>query len=281
MAESVLVIKLSALGDIALATGAMKRIRADHPGARLTLLTRAAFADFGRATGLFDEVKVDNRERYAGFWKVGFKIVARGGYDVVYDLQNQTRTRTYGVIARLFAFRHVDWRTTVENPFPPDLSFCRGPKAHFGELPEKYVLLIPGCSPGHPHKLWPIERYRELSRRYGEKGLKSVVMGTKAEAREIQAIVKDNPFAVDFMGKSALADIPELARGSELTVGNDTGPAHMARIAGARTVTLFCRITEKSAREAPNAVNIIRDAITDISTDDVIAASAKLGGPVA
>lgn len=274
--RSILVIKLSALGDIALATGAMKRIRADHPDARLTLLTRAAFADFGRAMGLFDEVKVDNRERYAGFWKVGVRIVACGGYDIVYDLQNQTRTRAYGVLARILSFGRIRWRRCVANPFPPDLSFCHGPKAHFGELPARYALLIPGCSPGHPHKMWPVGRYRDLIRRCAAEGLESVVMGTRAEAETIAAIVRDNPHAVDFMGKSTLADIPDLARGAAFVVGNDTGPSHMARIAGAPTVTLFSRITERSARAAPNAVNIVRDRIDEISVDDVLAAARSL-----
>ena len=274
--EKVLVIKLSALGDVVLATGAMRTIRERHPKAHLALVTRGAFAELCRSMGLFDEIIVDNRERYAGFWKIGYKVVARGGYDVIYDLQGQVRTRTYRWIAKLLAFRRIDWRTQVTDALPPDLSFCHGPKEHFGELPERYVLLIPGCSPGHPHKMWPVECYRELSRRFGERGVKSVVMGTRAEAETVRAIAEGNPHAVDFMGKTTLADIPELARGAELVVGNDTGPSHMARIAGAKTITLFCKVTEKSAREAPNAVNIIKERIGDISVEDVLAAAESL-----
>lgn len=272
----ILVIKLSALGDIVLATGLLREIRERHPSARITLLTRGAFADFGRSMGLFDDVLVDNRERYAGFWKVGFGIVARGNYDLVYDLQDKARTRAYRRIARLCGRWSMVWRLRFKSRYEPDLSFCHGTHENFHLLPERYALLIPGCSPGHPHKMWPAESYRELSRRLGERGVKSVVMGTKAEAEQICAIVRDNPYAVDFMGKSSLADIPDLARGAEVVVGNDTGPSHMSRIAGAKTITLFCKITEKSAREAPNAVNVIREKISDISVDDVLAAADDL-----
>lgn len=273
---NILVIKLSALGDIVLATGLLREIRERHPSARITFLTRGAFAEFGRSMGLFDEVLVDNRERYAGFWKVGFGIVAHGHYDLVYDLQDKTRTRAYRRIARFCGRWSMVWRLRFKSRYEPDLSFCHGAHENFHLLPERYALLIPGCSPGHPHKMWPAESYRELSRRLGERGLRSVVMGTKAEAEQIRAIIEGNPHAVDFMGKSSLADIPDLARGAEFVIGNDTGPSHMARIAGAKTITLFCKITEKSAREAPNAINVIRERISDISVDDVLAAADDL-----
>lgn len=273
---NILVIRHSALGDIVLATGVLREIRERHPTARITFLTRRAFVDFGKSMGFFDEVLIDNRERYLGFWKVGYRLIACGGYDIVYDIQHKIRTEAYHWIYRLCHPWRCEWYRRFPSIYPPDLSFCHGTHEHFDLLPERYVLLIPGCSPGHPHKMWPVESYRELSRRCGERGLKSVVLGTKAEAAVIAEIVRDNPNAVDFMGKASLADIPDLARGAVFVVGNDTGPSHMARIAGAKTITLFCRITEKSAREAPNAVNIIREHISDISVGDVLAAAENL-----
>lgn len=276
MADRILVIKLSALGDVVLATGAFRAIRERHQSAHLALLTRGPFAALCESTGFFDEVIVDNRERYAGFWKIGYKVVARGGFGIVYDLQGQTRTRTYRWIARLFSPRRIDWRVSVDGAYPPDLSFCHGPKRNFGLLPERYVLLIPGCSPGHPYKKWPVERYRELSARCAGRGLRSVVVGTSAEAAEIGAICRGNPDTVDFMGKAELADLPDLARGAAFVVGNDTGPSHMARIAGAKTVTLFPSVTKSSARKAPNAANIVRDDVADISVDEVLEAADAL-----
>ena len=62
---------------------------------------------------------------------------------------------------------------------------------------------------------------------------------SKAEAKEIGAICENNENAIDFMGKSSIADIPDLARGAALVAGNDTGPSHIAHIAGAKTVMLF------------------------------------------
>ena len=41
---AILVVKLGALGDLLLADGALRDLRAHHPGDRIVLLTRRAFA---------------------------------------------------------------------------------------------------------------------------------------------------------------------------------------------------------------------------------------------
>ena len=71
--ERILVIKLSALGDFVQATGAMKAIRATHPGAHIVLLTTAPFVAMARATGWFDEVWSDGRPDWTdlgGVWRL-------------------------------------------------------------------------------------------------------------------------------------------------------------------------------------------------------------------
>src|SRR3546814_11812512 len=65
MARSrILVIKLGALGDFLMALGPMQAIRRHHPDAELVLLTRQAYRDLGRATGLFAEIWVDPTPRW-------------------------------------------------------------------------------------------------------------------------------------------------------------------------------------------------------------------------
>jgi ADP-heptose:LPS heptosyltransferase len=65
--DHVLVIKLSALGDFVQALGPMKAIRDHHARAQITLLTTAAFADLGQATGWFDQVWIDRRPGFSTF----------------------------------------------------------------------------------------------------------------------------------------------------------------------------------------------------------------------
>lgn len=112
----------------------------------------------------------------------------------------------------------------------------------------------------------------------GARGISSVVLGTKAEAAEIAAICTDNPHAVDFMGNSALADIPDLAHSAELVVGNDTGPTHMCRLAGAKTVLLLPGCSAHLLKNTQLQRALIADSVKDISVMTVRATVDELFG---
>ena len=59
----ILVIKLSALGDVVQAFPAFDRIRAAHPDAHITLLTTPSYAALAAAGPWFDAVEADGRPR--------------------------------------------------------------------------------------------------------------------------------------------------------------------------------------------------------------------------
>ncbi|MBQ0032192.1 MAG: glycosyltransferase family 9 protein, partial [bacterium] len=281
--EKILIIKLGALGDVMMNTGLIRAVIGRHPGADFTLMTHASIVPLMKQSGWFADFIVDNRRGY-GFSelkRICWTELARRKWDVIYDLQSSHRTlKVYYPLVRLLTRHPLTWGVTTPeyplphgivlrrtsakrsftwgretderfdvNPPPPDISFCHGEHRNFALLPERYVLIIPGCSPTNPEKRWPAERYRAVSEHFGAKGLKSVVLGTSAEAAEIQAVVKGNPHAVDFMNKASLIDIPDLARGAAIFIGNDTGPSHMARLAGAKGLKSVVLGTSAEAAE--------------------------------
>lgn len=110
----------------------------------------------------------------------------------------------------------------------------------------------------------------------GARAISSVVLGTKAEAAEIEAICTDNPHAVNFMGKSKIVDIPDFARGAEIVVGNDTGPTHMCRLAGAKTVLLLPASSAHLLKNTQLQRALIADGVKDISVITVQSAMNEL-----
>ncbi len=305
MEENVLVIKHGALGDFVLASGCMLTIRKLHPGARITLITEAFLKDLAESMGLFDEIVIDSRGYRFGDWhRVIKKTIADNKWDVIYDLQTSNRTLCRYYPLALFATRHaMRWgyitdgglmfRTSTRKPpfvpwawksaFKPvawlekDLSMCHGSHAHFDELPGKYALLIPGCSAGNEHKRWPVERFVELTKHFASSGLKSVILGTKAEAETVESICANNPNTVNFLVKSSIADIPDLANQAEVVVANDTGPGHIAHIAGARVILLFIdRYFRAAPKNNPAVVSLHGKKIDDISVSEVIEAIGKV-----
>jgi len=103
-------------------------------------------------------------------------------------------------------------------------------------------------------------------------GYQVAVLGTKAEAGVIARVVKACPGIVDLSGRTSLYDIAELARHASGAVGNDTGPPHLAALAGCPAVALFCNAASNPACSAPlgKSVRIIQaDDLGDVTVNAV------------
>ena len=130
--------------------------------------------------------------------------------------------------------------------------------------------MIPGCSPGNPHKRWPAYRFAELARRLAEQGIHSVIIGTKAESAEIEEIAASTPLAHNMMGKTSILDIPDLAVRSLATVGNDTGPSHMTALSGTPMIALYAARTKPCSIHGKQVTNMVSPGTIDmITVDDV------------
>ena len=291
--QKILVIKHGALGDFVLETGAMFDIRRRHPEAELHLLTAAAFVKMAQRMDIFADILVDNRDSHLP-WGI-LRGLARNGYDVVYDLQcsNRTRKRYFAILRWLArkSYTWIDGRTKVAATItkhrswgcgsirrepvelawtPTDLSFLRSDNAELDKLPERYVLLICGCSPTHPYKRWPVQNFCELAQRLAARGVASVLIGTSAEAAEIGAVTSACPSAVSLLNKTALLDVPEIARRAIATVGNDTGPSHMAAMSGGPTIAIYDNRTRNSITRGPKSINLVSDAAISLITVDMV-----------
>lgn len=297
MPKKILIIKHGALGDFVLALGMMKRLANLHKKDDVYCLTMSPFVEIARQTGLFKDVLVDNRPNYQlkEWYHVLKKILIDGQWDIIYDLQQSHRTRKkYLPFLRLMSRkdfcwvfpykqqqldmhkkRALSWGTVVEKPWKrasyvfPDLSFCRGNPNVLAQLPARFILMVPGCSAGHPYKRWPEKYFIEIAQKAGALGVESVVLGTKAETDIVNTICQGTPFARSLLGKTKLADIPAVARRALVVVGNDTGPQHMASFVHTPAVSLFCKRTERSAIKRDNITNLIAQNIEDITPDQV------------
>jgi ADP-heptose:LPS heptosyltransferase len=100
-----------------------------------------------------------------------------------------------------------------------------------------------------------------------------VLLGTKAEARELAEIARACPAARDLCGETGLAEIAALARGARLAVGNDTGPMHLIAAAGCPCLVLYSAESDP-ARTAPRGskVAILReDLLENLELGEVLA----------
>jgi ADP-heptose:LPS heptosyltransferase len=319
--ERVLVIKLGALGDFVQALRAMAEIRRAHPKARITLLTTPPYAELAEASGCFDAIDAGGRPEGLGGLLTLFLRLRRGRYQRVYDLQTSSRSAGYiwafapafpewsGISAgashrhrnpRRDLMQNLDrlWDQLAEagvvEPLPegqapgPDLAFAvaasqqeRPPLDERLGVRPPYALLAPGASPGRPRKRWPVRGFADLARALEEMGVTPVVIGGPQEADLGAAIAEAAPTTVIAAGRTKLVDLAALGSRAALLVGNDTGPVHLAALAGAPTLILFSADSDP-ALCAPRLQRITvmrREDLAELGSAEVIkAARLLLGG---
>jgi len=296
--DHILVIKLGALGDFIQALGPMAAIRKHHPKDRITILTTAPYESLAQACGYFDDVWTDKRPKWCDIkgWMHLKAALNAGDFTRVYDLQNNDRTSFYFRlffpkpewvgIARGASHRNNSPERTKGKAFDghvqtlakagitgiePDKLAWMGAPQNFEGLKGPYVLIIPGASPKHPQKRWPMESYAQLCKNLSAQGYQPVLIGSAEETNLTQKITAMADGCINLAGRTSLFDIPALARGAAGAIGNDTGPMHLIAPTGCPTIVLFSG-KSNPARHAPMGRNVItlqKDNLADLKTDYV------------
>jgi ADP-heptose:LPS heptosyltransferase len=293
--KKILVIKLGALGDFFSACGTFEKIRAYHPDTKITLLTTLPFKAIATEARYFDEVWAISKPRSTDLvaWIKILKRFITERFDAVYDLQRNDRTKTIKAVSSLLVGQQwlggpkggqlsllnkftvpaqmLDTRDMAAYP-TRDLSWLKGKTAADFGLGPKYVLVVPGCSARHPGKRWPADSYVGLIRLLYDAGFEVAMIGTK-EDMDVTSYLKERVAEVmDLSCKTTLADIATLASAACATIGNDTGPIHIAAAAGSPTIVLFSFLSDP-AQSAPryDHVKVFRaENMGDIHVDEVM-----------
>ena len=301
--SNILVIKHGSLGDIAQASGAIQDIFENHREDKLYLLTTKPYMELFKKNPFVHEIIIDKRlSRFNLIYLFTLmKKIKNLKVSKVFDLQNSSRTNFYKKI--LFPNANSDIWSSSETTLPKNASkedFDKNPvldrfdhqlklsglktqhtmKPDFNwsctdikNIKEKYslnkfILLLPFCSPHLSHKKWP--HYNELiqliKNKYRDQLNIVVAPGPEEinEAKNINAIcILHDDKALDIMQLSTLI------KESSFVVANDTGPAHMAAHLNVKGLTLF------GSHTTAKKVSIERDKFKVIQVQDLNKLSAK------
>lgn len=108
----------------------------------------------------------------------------------------------------------------------------------------RYGVLLPGAAAAHPLKRWGTQRFAELAQQWHRQGMpKIVLIGGPDEVDVCADIAKAGDWIVNLNGQLQLLDIAPLCAGAVAIVGNDTGSAHFASVAG-RPLLVLCGPTD-------------------------------------
>jgi ADP-heptose:LPS heptosyltransferase len=305
--RKILIIKLGALGDFVQALGPMPEIRRRHADDHITLLTTSRYAELASETRLFDEILIDRRPKALDLvgWLTLRRTLERGRFDRVYDLQTSDRSGIYAWLfrpGRMPEWSGIAWRCshphanrernrqhTMERQAEQLLMAGIYPVSVVPSLPsagslpvglvgKTFAILIPGSSPRHLAKRWPVRQYGELAMRLQCAGYLPVLVGVHGEARLGRVICEVCPEALDLIGCTDVPALAALARAAALTVGNDTGAAHVAAAGGNPVVVLFSQASDpKLCAPRGKIVHVLTEPnLADLCVDKVFTAAMEV-----
>jgi ADP-heptose:LPS heptosyltransferase len=173
----------------------------------------------------------------------------------MHTLERQREQLAYAGIANVPA-PDISWMDKVPSSFP---------------LPDTFGLLVPGGAPHRPEKRWVVERYAYLARNWTNHGITPVLIGSDSEQDIARQIMQACPEALNLTGKTSISDIAYLARRAHVAVGNDTGPMHLAAVAGCRCIVLYSAASDPAlCAQRGRDVTILREEkLSDISVMQV------------
>lgn len=263
--RSILVVRLSAIGDIVLTTPVIQELRQAFPEARIDFCTKPPFVSLLSGNPALSSVCTPENP------------TARS-YDLAVDLQNNRRSRAFlrsldpGMVRR---YRKRNWKklllvqfklnlyngthTSVVDryraaldgivpsgdapcalyPSPEDREFASGVVGDAGPV------LAVCFGANHFTKRYPEDRFAAvIDRVLSARDLRVLLLGGKEDADGAARIVAMLPEAVrarviPVAGRTSLMQSAALLERSDLVLCNDTGLMHMASAFGKRLLVLF------------------------------------------
>lgn len=274
MAPNILLVRFSAIGDIVLTTPLIRALRARHPAASITYLTRAEFLPLLAYNPHLTEVV--GWERATPLAALARRLADRG-FTHRLDLHRSLRSRALrwhlggrwtsypkhrvarAALIRLKQDLYRDRRPVAERYFDAaralDVTPDGGPPECFLSqaqtreaerfLQERSVgvarqllALAPGAA--HRTKRWPVHHWTNLAHRLIDLGNDLVVVGGPDDAPLAEALAAAlHGRAASAAGTFDLGGTAALLKRARALIGGDTGVMHLATAVGTPVVALF------------------------------------------
>ncbi|MCR9226416.1 MAG: glycosyltransferase family 9 protein [Flavobacteriaceae bacterium] len=275
----ILVIRLSAMGDVAMTVPVLRALTGKYPNLRLTVLTKRSFAPIFDGLENVEVIEADVKKRHKGLmglWRL-YRELKPLQLDAVADLHNVLRSR---VLKKYFSlegmpFAQIDkgrkdkkaltrpknkvfeqLRTTHERygdvfaelGFPIDLNTAK-PLERI-QLSQKVLGLVRqdtkkwiGIAPfaAHEGKMYPLEATEEIIKELNNTDKYKILLfgGGTKEVEVLEKFSERYENAQCMAGKLKLSEELELISNLDVMLSMDSGNAHMAANYGIPVITLW------------------------------------------
>lgn len=274
--NSIIMVKIGAIGDLIMLLPTIRQARQDHSGAHISLIVGQGLLPLAELIPEIDElIPVDEQVLYRGspWQKLGaiLGVAIRLRWRHVDRVMIGHGDARYRVFARLVRAGRVDsWQShggrlfpvpgrlhadeylrlyhgRDDDTMPPSTPYVLEqrlalPPSMLDSLPgEPWVALAPAGARNtvsdDRHRRWPAEHYVELARQLVASGV-SVVLTGGPQDEWIRPYFEAVP-VLDLIARTSLPQLIALYQRAPLVVTHDSGPLHLAGLAGCRRLGLF------------------------------------------
>lgn len=264
--KSVLVVKLDFWGDIIFGRPAITRLKERLPNATISVLCGSMYKDFIKTFDYVDHViAIDHVMTFDLSDSERLELqrkLSTLNPDIAIDLRRQPETRW--ILGLSGAPLTIGYETVEYNPtisLTVDSTRVSDHLSNYlvrlvdaipllpvgskDRVPRPRGLLSVGIHPGSGHKAkcWPVEYFSQLVGLLLTAGLRVILFGGPGEREMNQQIIQDHANSgsvVDMSGAVSIANYAEaVANQCNIYVGNDTGPTHIAAVAGVPVIAIF------------------------------------------
>lgn len=275
----ILVIRLSAMGDVAMLVPVLRILTATYPNLKITLLTRRFFAPMFKDIPNVEVYQADLSGLHHGF--VGLCRLARElkelGIDAVADLHDVLRSNVLRYIFYLYRIpvKQIDkgraekkaltaednkvfkqLKSTHERyadvfselGYPVNLNESTFPlkqklSSKTLEITGKNILKWIGIAPfaQHDSKVYPLDLMERVIREIDKEGKAEVFLfgGGKSETEKLEKLAKSFKNVVSIAGKLSFEEELALISNLDVMLSMDSANAHLAAIYGIPVITLW------------------------------------------
>lgn len=277
--KHILVIRLSAMGDVAMTVPVLRALLLQHPGVKVTVLSREFFRPFFEGMPNLDFVAADVKGRHKGFWGLFrlYRELKKLNINAVADLHNVLRSK---IITAFFSISGVKTAATdkaraekkaltrAENKvfaplkpivqrhaetferlgFPVDLNNPNFPekpvmaeeiKKITGEKSGKWIGIAPFAQ--HQGKVYPADLMQEVIIALSQNPEYKIFLfgGGEKEKIRLENFAEGLQNVLVTAGKLIFRQELNLIANLDVMLSMDSGNAHIAAMYGVKTVTLW------------------------------------------
>lgn len=266
MSKSVLIVSTNWIGDVVMGMPAVRQFIQENPDTKVTVLskpsTRALWEMFPGIEGI---------ELMAKPQETAQRLRAKN-FDCAYIFPNSLRSAVVPWLARvpMRLGRRGHWRSLflskvietdkkahqqleykqvlgVQGELAnPDITIPEAATQHIEKLlsdmdsTKKLITILPGAARG-PSKCWPAEKYLQLAQKLLATGKYNIALsGGPDDAASCEDMAQQlGAGAMNFAGKTNIAQWAALLKLSDCTVANDSGGMHLSTAVGTPVVGIF------------------------------------------